>query len=50
MPSSGRTRPGSSSPISLGSKYADHVAVVQQLHDAGADIHVTKDRTSAPGL
>lgn len=33
----------------LGSKYADHVAVVQQLHDAGADIHVTKDRTSAPG-
>lgn len=30
----------------LGSKYADHVAVVQQLHDAGVDIHVTKDRTT----
>lgn len=24
----------------LGSKYADHVAVVQQLHDDGVDIHV----------
>ncbi len=31
----------------LGSKYADHVAVVQQLHDAGVDIHVTKDRTTS---
>lgn len=30
----------------LGTKYADHVAVVQQLHDAGVDIHVTKDRTT----
>ena len=47
MPSSGRTRPGSSSPISLGSKYADHVAVVQQLHDAGVDIHITNDRTTS---
>ncbi len=27
----------------LGTKYADHVAVVQQLHDAGVDIHVTKE-------
>lgn len=25
----------------LGSKYADHLAVVQQLHDDGVDIHVT---------
>ena len=25
----------------LGSKYADHVAAVQQLHDDGVDIHVT---------
>ena len=25
----------------LGSKYADHAAVVQQLHDDGVDIHVT---------
>ena len=33
----------------LGSKYADHVAVVQQLHDDGVDIHVTKERTPAPG-
>ncbi len=33
----------------LGSKYADHVAVVQQLHDEGVDIHVTKERTSASG-
>lgn len=33
----------------LGSKYADHVTVVQQLHDDGVDIHVTKERTSAPG-
>ena len=24
----------------LGSKYADHAAVVQQLHDDGVDIHV----------
>lgn len=31
----------------LGTKYADHVAVVQQLHDAGVDIHVTKDRTTS---
>ena len=31
----------------LGSKYADHVAVVQQLHDAGLDIHVTNDRTTS---
>lgn len=30
----------------LGTKCADHVAVVQQLHDAGVDIHVTKDRTT----
>ncbi|MGP5054697.1 recombinase family protein [Brachybacterium paraconglomeratum] len=30
----------------LGTKYADHVAIVQQLHDAGVDIHVTKDRTT----
>ena len=30
----------------LGTKYADHVAVVQQLHDAGVDIHVAKDRTT----
>lgn len=30
----------------LGAKYADHVAIVQQLHDAGVDIHVTKDRTT----
>lgn len=30
----------------LGSKYVDHIAVVQQLHDAGVDIHVTKDRTT----
>ena len=33
----------------LGCKYADHVAVVQQLHHDGVDIHVTKERTSAPG-
>lgn len=31
----------------LGSNYADHVAVVQQLHDAGIDIHVTNDRTTS---
>ena len=31
----------------LGSKYADHVAVVQRLHDAGVDIHVTNDRTTS---
>ncbi|MBU8579013.1 recombinase family protein [Brevibacterium luteolum] len=31
----------------LGSKYADHVAVVQQLHDAGVDIHITNDRTTS---
>jgi|GEM_PF-1359343 len=31
----------------LGSKYADHVAVVQQLHDVGVDIHVTNDRTTS---
>ena len=31
----------------LGSKYTDHVAVVQQLHDAGVDIHVTNDRTTS---
>lgn len=30
----------------LGSKDPYHVAVVQQLHDAGVDIHVTKDRTT----
>ena len=33
----------------LGTKYADHVAVVQQLHDAGVDIHVTKERTADSG-
>lgn len=32
----------------LGTKYAEHVAVVQQLHVAGVDIHVTKDRTTNP--
>ncbi|MEX5309277.1 recombinase family protein [Kocuria sp. CPCC 205297] len=31
----------------LGSKYADHVAVVQPLPDAGVDIHVTNDRTTS---
>jgi DNA invertase Pin-like site-specific DNA recombinase len=31
----------------LGSKYADHVAVVQQLHDAGIEIHLTNDRTTS---
>lgn len=33
----------------LGPKYADHVAVVQQLHDDGVDNHVTKEPSSAPG-
>lgn len=31
----------------LGSKYPDHVAVVQPLPDAGVDIHVTNDRTTS---
>jgi DNA invertase Pin-like site-specific DNA recombinase len=31
----------------LGTKYADHVAVVQQLHNAGVDIHVTQDHTTS---
>lgn len=29
----------------LGFRIADHLAVVQRLHDAGIDIHVTKERT-----
>lgn len=35
----------------LGNRITDHLAVMQRLHDAGVDIHITKEGTTeAPRL